>query len=173
MNLPLRNGSVVQRQRLPAYTQETMVRVHPESVFDICPCGAARNARHPVTVETWVQIPSRTFFESGTIRNSAKRRSSNLRVLWVRLPLVSLNIKFIARTISNCEVFVIAHQRASAGYWWTQVAVTHPPSGHAGSTPARRSSQCETGPFVYRFRTPASHAGKAGSIPARVISSEE
>ena len=24
------------------------------------------------------------------------------------------------------------------------------------------------GPFVYRFRTPASHAGKAGSIPARV-----
>ncbi len=62
---------------------------------------------------------------------------------------------------------------ASAGYGRTQVAVTHPPSGNAGSTPARRSSQDVTGPFVYRFRTPASHAGKAGSIPARVMRSRE
>ena len=29
-------------------------------------------------------------------------------------------------------------------------------------------SQPNYGPLVYRFRTPASHAGKAGSIPARV-----
>ena len=28
------------------------------------------------------------------------------------------------------------------------------------------------GPFVYRFRTPASHAGKAGSTPARVIAAK-
>ena len=42
-----------------------------------------------------------------------------------------------------------------------------PPAARcAGSTPARRTLQ--SGPFVYRFRTPASHAGKAGSIPARV-----
>ncbi len=33
--------------------------------------------------------------------------------------------------------------------------------------------QIVIGPFVYRFRTPASHAGKAGSIPARVMWSRE
>jgi hypothetical protein len=34
-----------------------------------------------------------------------------------------------------------------------------------GSTPSRRAQE---GPFVYRSRTPASHAGKMGSIPIRV-----
>ena len=44
------------------------------------------------------------------------------------------------------------------------------PKGYAGSTPARRT---EYGPFVYRHRIPASHAGATtlrvvpGSIPAR------
>ena len=44
------------------------------------------------------------------------------------------------------------------------MAVTHPPSGCAGSTPARRTRH---GSFVYRYRTLAPQAGKAGSIPAR------
>ena len=57
----------------------------------------------------------------GTVRNPAKRRSSNLRVLWVRLPPVLLE------------------QYASAEHWRAQVAVTHPPSGIGGSTPSRRT----------------------------------
>jgi hypothetical protein len=93
-------------------------------------------------------------------------------------------------------------QHASVGHWQAQVAVTHPPSGFAGSTPARRTESsrhtpcavafsrltsalsrlgnqsargngtaeraCYFGPFVYRFRTRAPQARKAGSIPARV-----
>ena len=42
-------------------------------------------------------------------------------ILWVRLPSLLLE------------------QHASAGHWRAQVAVTHPPSGIAGSTPARRT----------------------------------
>ena len=38
-------------------------------------------------------------------------------------------------------------------------------TGFVGSTPARRTD--ERGPFFYRFRMPAPHAGEAGSIPAR------
>ena len=38
-----------------------------------------------------------------------------------------------------------------------------------GSTPSRPRN----GPFVYRFRTPAPHAGKAGSIPARVTDNSQ
>jgi hypothetical protein len=57
------------------------------------------------------------------------------------------------------------------------VAVTHPPVGSAGSTPARRIGQFEDrrtiGPFVYRHRTAAPHAAKAGSIPARVADTEK
>ena len=40
------------------------------------------------------------------------------------------------------------------------------PAEEAGLVAARRNE--DIGPFVYRFRTPASHAGRAGSIPARV-----
>jgi hypothetical protein len=32
-------------------------------------------------------------------------------------------------------------QHASVGHWPAQVAVTHPPSGFAGSTPARRTEK--------------------------------
>lgn len=60
------------------------------------------------------------------VRKLAKRRSSNLRGLWVRLPPVLL-------------------QDASVGHWQASVAVTHPLSSFAGSTPARRT---EYGPFV-------------------------
>ena len=104
---------------------------------------------------------------------TAKRRSSNLRESAGSTPACASEVTFIARTTCARGTFVIADQRASAGYWRTQVAVTHPPSGNAGSTPARRNSKIVTGPFVYRFRTSASHAGKAGSIPARVMQSRE
>ena len=44
-------------------------------------------------------------------------------------------------------------------------------SGCAGSTPARRTAK--HGLFVYRLRTPAPHAGKAGSIPARAAEHDQ
>ena len=94
------------------------------------------------------------------VRKPAKRPSSNLGDrLRVRLPPLRL-------------------EHASAGHWRAQVAVTHPPPGNAGSgtdsaeeaelVAARRTH----GPFVYRFRTPASHAGKRGSIPLRATDSD-
>ncbi len=55
------------------------------------------------------------------VRNPAKRRSSNLRGLWVRLPLASLS------SIALTE------------HWRAQVAVTHPPPGFGASTPSRRT----------------------------------
>ena len=48
-------------------------------------------------------------------------------------------ITFIARATSARRIFVIANERASAGHWRAQVAVTHPPSGIGGSTPSRRT----------------------------------
>ena len=77
-----------------------------------------------------------------------------------------------AQTLVNCRFdsdlrHLDNKQHASVGHWQAQVAVTHPPSGFAGSTPARRT-RSELGPFVYRFRTRAPQARKAGSIPARV-----
>ena len=58
----------------------------------------------------------------GTVRKPVKRRSSNLRDrLWVRFPPVLLE------------------QHALAGHWGAQLSVEQPPSGCAGSTPARRT----------------------------------
>ena len=170
---------VVQRRRLLAYTQITMVRDHPGSLstnaqvrqmverlglrlsgcefeshsghlrkhgsvgnwkttlFQTQRCcgfeshssysstrprGAARSARHPVKVEIRGSNPlGDAFRQHGAVRNLAKRRSSNLRGLWVRLPPASLD------------------SFASAEHWRAQVAVTHPPSGFGGSTPSRRT----------------------------------
>jgi hypothetical protein len=63
---------------------------------------------------------------------------------------------------------------ASAGHWRAQVAVTHPPAGQCrfDSCPTHWSmlqNREQVGPFVYRHRTAAPQAAKAGSIPARVI----
>jgi hypothetical protein len=120
---PEQRNPVVQRQRLLAYTQATVVRVHPGLLGDLsCSTKASRqrelagasfpcrrhNPATPVLVgelavpatlsrwRSWVRIPSRTLREiaSGTVRKRAKRRSSNLRDLWVRLPLVPLIRKF-------------------------------------------------------------------------------
>jgi hypothetical protein len=67
--------------------------------------------------------------------------------LWVRLPPVLLE------------------QHASAGHWRAQVAVTHPPSGCAGSTPARRTDNMARSSSG-RMRDP--HSRGTGSIPVRV-----
>ena len=87
----------------------------------------------------------------GAVRKQAKRRSSNLRE------------SFVGSTPTR----VTETPHASVGHWQAQVAVTHPPSGFAGSTPARRN-RIRFGPFVYRYRTRAPQAREAGSIPARV-----
>ena len=81
-----------------------------------------RSARLPVTQEIVGSNPIGDARQDGTVRKPVKRRSSNLRDrLWVRLPPVLLQ------------------QHASVGHWQAQVAVTHPLSSFAGSTPARRT----------------------------------
>ncbi len=75
------------------------------------PRGAARSARHPVTVKVMGSNPIGDARQSGAVRKLAKRRSSNLRdCLWVQLPPVLLE-----------------QQHASAGHWRAHVAVTHTP----------------------------------------------
>lgn len=86
---------------------------------------------------SWVQIPSRGLIRRGT--QLAKRQSSNLCDSVGSTPTRATRITSIARAASVRRVFMIAQQRASAGHWRAQVAVTHPPSGIAGSTPARRT----------------------------------
>ena len=99
---------VVQRQRLLAYTQATMVRVHPgllsiEASGRCQPAGSSggylgsRRGVRPSPPpchggDRGFKSHRGRFEESreGTVRKSAKRRSSNLRGLWVRLPLVPL-----------------------------------------------------------------------------------
>ncbi len=58
-----------------------------------------------------------------TVRKPEKRPSSNLGEL------------FVGSTPTRATRCF-----ASAGHWRAQVAVTHPPSGIAGSTPARRTA---------------------------------
>ena len=97
---------------------------------------------------SWVQIPSGTLDNYGAVRKPVKRRSSNLRDrLWVRLPPVLLK------------------QNASIGHWQAQVAVTHPLSSFAGSTPARRTDNTARSSSG-RMRDP--HSRDMGSIPIRV-----
>ena len=64
----------------------------PFSVNNKRPRGAARSARLPVTQEIVGSNPIGDARQRGTVRKSAKRRSSNLRDrLWVRLPPVPLD----------------------------------------------------------------------------------
>jgi hypothetical protein len=114
VRVPNQNSPVVQWQRLLAYTQATMVRVHPGLLMNEVsrrpkPAGASfacqrhnpatpvlvgefGRPRHPVTVEIVGSNPIEDAFREGdgTVRKPAKRRSSNLRDLWVRLPLVPM-----------------------------------------------------------------------------------
>ena len=82
--------------------------------------------------------------EHGVVRKSAKRRSSNLRDCGFDSRLRHFRVVLLA---AACKAVVVKEVR-----WLTR-----------GSIP----SQPIYGPFVYRFRTPAPHAGEAGSIPAR------
>jgi hypothetical protein len=62
---------------------------------------------------SWVQIPSGALAnrkKGGTVRKPAKRPSSTLGDLWVRLPLVSLSDGFIRRVVfltAVCKAVVI------------------------------------------------------------------
>lgn len=88
----------------------------------------------------------------GTVRKPVKRPSSNLgERLWVRLPPVLL-------------------EHASAGHRRAPVAVTHPPSGCAGSTPARRTL---TMARSSNGRMLGPQPGDAGSIPVRATEDGE
>ena len=104
-----------------------------------------------------VQIPSGTLEEVGSWRSEVgmskvlptsdlgrpgtqteKRRSSNLREFVGSTPTLATHSKSeigsrkSVRTHSDLE-------NASVGHWQASVAVTHSPSGFAGSTPARRT----------------------------------
>lgn len=91
----------------------------------------------PSRWRSWVQIPSRGLTRRGT--QLAKRQSSNLCDSVGSTPTRASPFTAIARLVSIRTRFVIAQQRASAGHWRAQVAVTHPPSGIGGSTPSRRT----------------------------------
>jgi len=94
----------------------------PPELLDICPHGAAWSARLSVKQEIAGSNPAGDACGNGTVRKPVKRPSSNLGDLSVG-----------STPTRATETF------ASAGHWRAQVAVTHPPSGIAGSTPARRT----------------------------------
>lgn len=114
------------------------------------PRGAARSARLPVTQEIVGSNPIGDASWHGTPTG----RSAKLKpwCLWVRLPPVLLE-----------------QQHASAGHWRAQVAVTHPPRGCAGSTPARRTDNTARSS---NGRIPGPQPGDAGSTPVRATYGE-
>ena len=83
----------------------------------------------------------------GAVRNSAKRRSSNLRHSAGSIPACATH--WVVLLAAVCKAVVAKQARRAT----------------RGSIPSRPT---RFGLFVYRLRTPASQAGKAGSIPARV-----
>ena len=84
-----------------------------------------------------------------TVRKPAKRRSSNLRDFVGSTPTrATVRVVFLT---AACKPVVAKEVR-----WKTRGSIPSQPTGFLN------------GPFVYRHRTPASHAGKAGSTPARV-----
>ena len=126
------------------------VRVPPELLEkNDRPRGAAWSARDPVTVEIAGSNPAGDALKTARYANWQSGQAQTL-----------VNCGFDSR-LRHCTKY------ASVGHRQAQVAVTHPPSGFAGSTPARRTA-IQHGPFVYRFRTLAPQARRAGSIPARV-----
>ena len=118
------------------------------------------------TRRSWVQIPSRTLsataLDRGTVRKLAKRRSSNLRELRVQLPPVSLkSFNWVVFLTAACKPVV--HETSEVDDERFKSFTTHS---------VLRVSSSIVGPFVYRHRTAAPQAAKAGSIPARVNSQE-
>ncbi len=107
------------KRELPLGTSSFILRY---SSFCVRPRGAVRSARLPVTQEIAGSNPVEGAFDSsGAVRKPAKRRSSNLRDLRVRLPPAPL--RTCVGWASACPT---ACKAAS-------------PQGYAGSTPARRT----------------------------------
>ena len=149
---PLRLG----HRRAAVVAEMLWVRVPPELLEkNDRPRGAAWSARDPVTVEIAGSNPAGDALKTARYANW----QSGHRPRFARCPTL-VNCGFDSR-LRHCTKY------ASVGHRQAQVAVTHPPSGFAGSTPARRTGK-QHGPFVYRFRTRAPQARRAGSIPARV-----
>jgi hypothetical protein len=140
--------SEIRSQRSEVSRSEAATDNGPRTTDNVRPRGAARSARQPVTLEIVGSNPT------GDARPAryANRQSGEAQNF---VPAGSTPARAIGKT-STC----VGRALASPG------GCNPPATGCAGSTPARRTDR--DGPFVYRSRTPASHAGKAGSIPARV-----
>jgi hypothetical protein len=145
---------VVQRRRLLAYTQTTMVRVHPGSMgfwildfrFWIEAGCATRPCSHPIeNPKSEIENPScprgavwsarhpvtveirgsNPLGDADTRRGTQFGKAAKLKPSWC-----------VGSTPTR-----VSETHASAGHWRAQVAVTHPPFGCGGSTPSRRT--CE------------------------------
>ena len=92
------------------------------------PRRAVRSARHPVTVEIVGSNPIEDAYRQvDAVRNLAKRRSSNLRGLWVRLPPASLH--WVVFPTAACKAVV----RKQVG-WRREVQFLHDPFNTARSS---------------------------------------
>ena len=112
------------------------VRVPPE-LLNYSSRGAVRSARHPVTVEIVGSSPIERA-ELGAVRNWQSGEAQTFVVGGFDSHPRHC-FEGIARAAPARQIFVIAHEKASAGHGRAQVAVTHPPSGIGGSTPSRRT----------------------------------
>ena len=120
------------------------------------PRGAARSARLPVEQEIAGSNPAGDACRrNGAVRKTAKRRSSNLRDLRVRLPPAPL----AGLCSSRRPVKPLSEKQVR---WTTRGSIPSQPTW-----PSLLAARPKHGPFVYRHRTPAPQAGEAGSTPAR------
>ncbi len=125
------------------------VRPPPGPLETHCPRGAAWSARLPVTQEIAGSNPVEGA-NVGAVRKPEKRPSSNLGDCGFDSRLRHLRVVLLT---AACKAVVAKEVR-----WMTR-----------GLIP----SQPTDGPFVYRHRTSAPHAGKAGSTPARATKHDQ
>jgi hypothetical protein len=127
---------------------------HSAFIIRSRPRGAAWSARLPVTQEIAGSNPVEgAFDDGGAVRKSAKRPSSNLGDLRVRLPPAPL-------------------KRTCVGW-----ASASPTACKAAAFGMCRFNSCPAhlrhGPFVYRHRIPDPRSGEAGSTPARAAEHDQ
>ena len=135
------------------YFYPSAFRLHPSSLR---PRRAARSARLPVAQETAGSNPAGgACRRNGAVRKTAKRRSSNLRDLRVRLPPAPL----AGLCSSRRPVKPLSEKQVR---WTTRGSIPSQPTW-----PALLAARPKHGSFVYRYRTSALQAGEAGSTPAR------
>ena len=129
------------------------VRLPPGPSETHRPRGAAWSARLPVTQEIAGSNPVEGALDNaGAVRKSAKRPSSNLGELRVRVPPAPL--------------------RTCAGWALVSLSGCNPPAFglcRFNSCPAH----FRHGPFVYRHRMPDPRSGEAGSTPARATEHDQ